>query len=283
MEDLHGKVAVVTGAASGIGRAMTERLVAEGMRVVLADVAPDLDDVVEHLRAGGADAVGVRTDVAVYEEVEALRDAALGTFGAVHLVCNNAGVGSGGVSWELPIEQWRWVIDVDLFGVIHGVKAFLPGLIEQGFGHVVNTASMAGLLSPGFMGPYNVAKHGVVTLTETLHAELQMVAPDVGVSVLCPGWVKTRIHEAERYEQSRAGRADDDEAAAATASMVRDTVEGLIANGLDPDDVAALVLDAVLTRRVYILTHPEWMPMVSARTNRIVTGEPPAIGMLPTD
>lgn len=283
MEELHGKVAVVTGAASGIGRAMAERFVAEGMQVVLADVAPELDDVVEHLRAGGAEAIGVRTDVSVYEEVEALRDATLEAFGAYHLVCNNAGVGSGGASWDLPIEQWRWVIGVDLFGVIHGVKAFLPGLIEQGFGHVVNTASMAGLLSPGFMGPYNVAKHGVVTLTETIYAELQMAAPDVGVSVLCPGWVKTRIHEAERYEQAHAGRVPGDEAAEATASMVRDTVEGLIANGLDPDDVAAMVLDAVLTRRVYILTHPEWMPMVSARTHRIVSGEPPAIGMLPTD
>ena len=283
MEDLAGKVAVVTGGASGIGRAMVERFIAEGMKVVVADVAPDLDAVVGSLREGGADAIGVPTDVSVYEQVEALRDATLEAFGAFHVVCNNAGVGSGGVSWDLPIEQWQWVLGVDLFGVIHGVKAFMPGLVAQGEGHMINTASMAGLLSPGFMGPYNVAKHGVVTLTETLFAELQLAAPDVHVSVLCPGWVKTRIHEAERYEQSRAGRREESEEAAGTAALVRDTIEGLIAGGIAPEDVAELVLDAVRTGRVYILTHPEWLPMASARVKRIVSGEPPSVGSLPSD
>lgn len=275
MDQLDGKVAVVTGGASGIGRAMVDRFIADGMKIVIGDVAPELDDVVAELSGGGADVVGVRTDVSVYEEVEALRDAALEAFGAFHVVCNNAGVGSGGLSWDLPIEQWRWVLGVDLFGVIHGVKAFVPGLIAQGEGHVVNTASMAGLLSPAFMGPYNVSKHGVVTLSETLHAELQLAAPGVGVSVLCPGWVKTRIHEAERYEESHAGRADD-AATAAAASMVRDTVAGLIAGGIEPGDVAEMVHDAIVNRKVYILTHPTWSPMITERTAAIVAGDPPA-------
>ncbi len=281
MQELQGKVAVVTGAASGIGRALVDQFVAAGMKVVLGDVSPDLDAVVAELRAGGADVVGVRTDVSVYEEVEALRDATLDAFGAFHVVCNNAGVGSGGLSWDLPIEQWRWVLGVDLFGVIHGVKAFVPGLVAQGEGHVVNTASMAGLLSAAFMGPYNVSKHGVVTLTETLFAELQMMAPGVGASVLCPGWVKTRIHDAGRYEEATAGRDPDDATAEATAALVRDTVEGLIENGLDPTDVAAQVLDAVRTRRFYVLTHPTWSPMISARTDRIVAGQDPLVGQLP--
>ena len=148
MEELAGKVAVVTGAASGIGRALADQFVADGMKVVLADVEQGaLDTAVAELEAAGAEVVGVRTDVSRFEAVEALRDATLEAFGAVHVVCNNAGVGTGGTSWELGLEEWDWVIGVDLYGVIHGVKAFMPLLVEQGEGHMVNTASMAGTIS----------------------------------------------------------------------------------------------------------------------------------------
>ncbi|MCU1454005.1 MAG: family oxidoreductase [Acidimicrobiales bacterium] len=276
MEELSGKVAVVTGAASGIGLAMVHAFAAEGMRVVLADIeAEALDKAVADLPAG-VEALSMVTDVSKSEEVDRLRDAALERFGAVHVVCNNAGVSSGGKSWEQSVEDWAWVLGVNLWGVIHGVRAFTPLLIEQGEGHIVNTASMAGLTSPPYMGAYNVSKHGVVTLSETLFGELQVEGSAVGVSVLCPGWVNTRIHEADR---NRPGGADA--GGGAMEAGMRDVVAGLLATGLQPTDVADLVVDAVKQRRFYILSHPEWKPMISGRVERIVAEQDPAIGMLP--
>lgn len=283
MEDLHGKVAVVTGGANGIGFAMAEAFAGAGANLVLADVnETELADAVARLTDSGATVSGVPTDVADPASVEALRDAALDTHGAVHLVCNNAGVGGGGLSWDIPIEQYRWVLGVDLFGVINGIRTFVPLLVEQGEGHVVNTASMAGLLSPAFMAPYNIAKHGVVTLSETLFAELASLAPGVGVSVLCPGWVKTRIYDAGRYAPEGASSAPLGGADDATGGFA-DVVKGLVEGGIEPGQVGAQVLDAVLTRRFYILTHPEWMPLVSDRTERTVDGRDPIAGMLPAD
>ncbi len=281
MEQLDGKVAVITGAANGIGLAMARAFAKQGSKLVLADVNGDeLAAAVASLEADGATATGEVTDVSEIEQVEALRDAALGAYGAVHVVCNNAGVGGGGLSWEIPMDQWRWVLGVDLFGVIHGVKTFTPLLVEQGEGHVVNTASMAGLTSPGFMGPYNVSKHGVVTLSETMYGELSMMAPGVGVSVLCPGWVNTRVYDAARY------RTDDEEqseASQAAAEGLMDVVKGLVTSGLDPSVVADQVVDAVLTRRFYILTHPSWNDAITDRTATIVSGENPGPMSLPSE
>ena len=196
-------------------------------------------------------------------------------FGAVHVVCNNAGVSAGGPTWEHSLADWAWVLGVNLWGVIHGVKAFTPTFLAQGEGHVVNTASMAGLTSPPFMSIYNVSKHAVVTLSETMFGELQMSGGQVGVSVLCPGWVNTRIHEAGR------NRPDAVEEPIADEGM-RDMIAGVIASGLDPDDVGRMVAEAVKARRFYILTHPDWKPMISGRVERIVAEEDPVTGLLPT-
>ena len=285
MESVQGKVAVVTGGASGIGRAMATRFAAEGMKVVVADIEKAaLDDAVAALTGSGADAIGVPTDVSDGASVEALRDAAIDHYGSVHVLCNNAGVGSGGLSWMQTVEDWEWVLGVNLWGVIHGIRAFVPGMVERGEGHVVNTASMAGLTSPPMMSIYNVSKHSVVTLSETMFGELAMMGSEVGVSVLCPGWVNTRIHEAGR---NRPGGPATGEAVTAEqaeqADMFRTALEGLIAGGLDPADVADLVLDAVRTKRFYILTHPDWKPMISGRVDAILAEQDPPFAFLPSD
>ncbi len=280
MDELSGKVAVVTGAASGIGLALAQAFAAQGMGVVMADVEADvLDKAIADLPEG-TDALAVRCDVSVGAEVDALRDAAVERFGAVHVVCNNAGVSTGGPVWQQSLDDWEWVLGVNLWGVIHGIRAFTPLLIEQGEGHIVNTASMAGLTSPPFMGIYNVTKHAVVTLSETLFADLALAeASGVGVSVLCPGWVRTRIHEAGRNRPDVAPESPQAAADAGLASFVGQ----LIANGLAPDDVASMVVDAVRSRRFYVLTHPEWKPMIANRVAAIVDGTDPVVAGLPTD
>ena len=243
MDELEGKVAVVTGAASGIGLALATRLAAEGMQLVLGDVeAPALDAAASALRDGGAEVEAVVTDVSVAGDVDALGRAAIDRFGALHLAVNNAGVSGGGLSWEIPLETWDWILGVNLRGVIHGLRAFVPRIIESGGGHVVNTASMAGLTSPPFMGPYNVSKHGVVTLSETLYQELQLTHPEVGVTVVCPGWVRTRIHEADRNRPPASRVVPDGQEGAAG---LRDIVTSLIEGGLDPAEVADMVVAAV--------------------------------------
>lgn len=287
MDELTGKVAVVTGGASGIGLALGRAFAAEGMSIVLADIEADaLDKAVADLPEG-TEVEAVVCDVSDAAEVEALRDRALDRFGAVHVVCNNAGVSAGGPVWEQSLDDWRWVLGVNLWGVIHGVRTFAPLMIEQGDGHIVNTASMAGLISAPFMGAYNVSKHAVVTLSETLFADLRFAgAEGVGVSVLCPGWVQTRIHEAGRNRPGPAieaggGAGSDAEAVVAEAPDFADFVGTLIAGGLAPADVARQVVDAVRARHFYVLTHPEWVPMVTNRTDRIAAGEDPGTATLP--
>jgi NAD(P)-dependent dehydrogenase (short-subunit alcohol dehydrogenase family) len=259
---------------------MATRFAGAGMRVVLADVEKTaLDEAVAEIGATGAEAVGVPTDVSDPAAVEALRDAALDRFGSIHLACNNAGVATGGKVWEQTLEDWQWVMGVNLWGVIHGVRTFVPVMLRQGEGHVVNTASMAGLTSPPFMGIYNVTKHGVVTLSETLHSELALETADVGVSVLCPGWVNTRIAEADR---NRPGQSTLDAAAGeGDTAMFREVLNNFISTGLDPAQVADQVLAAVQERRFYVLTHPDWKPMIANRVDNIVNERAPLLAMLP--
>ena len=268
MEQIAGRVAVITGAASGIGRAVAMACVAGGMKVVLADIeAAPLAAAVDELAASGAEVLGVPTDVRSETAIRALADAALDRFGAVHLVHNNAGVVTAGAIDELTIEAWRWVLDVDLWSVIHGVSVFLPILKAQGVGHIVNTASTAGLQAGRSIAPYNVAKFGVVALTETLRMEV--AGTGVGASVLCPGAINTRIVDAERNRP-----ADVPASAGAAADGFRDrSGELLRTRGLDPSDVAALVLDAVRTDRFWIITHPRWIDVLAERVEGMRTGE----------
>ena len=275
MEQFEGKVAVVTGAASGIGKALATAFADVGMKIVLADVeAAALEVAAEELRSSGADVFAVTADVAQAADVDRIGAAAMDVFGALHVACNNAGVSGGGLSWEIDLETWRWILDVDLWGVIHGVHTFTPLIIASGGGHIVNTASMAGLTSNPGMGPYNVAKHGVVTLSETLSVELQMTHPEVGVSVLCPGWVRTRINESERNRPDLVGVEEVEETDAGLLAM-KEMVNTWIAEGLQPAHVASLVIDAIRENRFYVLTHPEWQGMISDRIDRMLSGANP--------
>lgn len=276
MEQLTGKVAVVTGGASGIGRALADRFATEGMKVVLADVEdPGLEAAVEELRASGAEAIGVHTDVSVAADVVHLRDAALQAFDAVHVVCNNAGVGAGGPIWTVPLESWRWILGVNLWGVIHGVHVFTPLLVDQGEGHIVNTASAAGILSAPYLGPYVTTKHAVVALSESL--ALDLAGTGVGVSALCPMWVRTRIHESFRNAPPEVLDAEQgrDLSIADRLSLLASFVE----SGLDPAVVAEQVAQAVRANRFYVLPHPTVKAAAVERARRIADGEAPAMSV----
>jgi NAD(P)-dependent dehydrogenase (short-subunit alcohol dehydrogenase family) len=275
VQDLKGKVAVVTGAASGIGNAVATRLAGEGMKVVLADIEEGpLADAEKKLADDGASVLAVPTDVTKADQMDALAEKTFATFGTAHVVHNNAGVATGGPMWTLTEADWQWVLGVNLWGVIHGVRVFVPRLVEQGEGHVVNTASMAGLTSAPMMGPYNVSKHGVVTLSETLAAELALHGSPVKVSVLCPGWVNTRINEADRNRPPELQPPDG--ADTSMAEMGRQLLDGLLKSGLQPSEVASRVLDAIREERFYILTHPEMTPMIQQRMEDVVQGRNPA-------
>ncbi len=273
MKELRGKVAVITGGASGIGRAVAERAATEGMKLVLADIeeAP-LKLTADALTASGAEVEAVPTDVSDGSDVEALRDRALERFGAIHLVHNNAGVGVGGPLWTVSEADWRWILGVNLWGVVHGIRTFVPLLIDQGEGHIVNTASVAGLTSPGFLGPYNATKHAVTTISETLYRDLRATGSSVGVSVLCPGFVRTGIGDSERNRPQWAPAPDDDPA----ADVLRDVVHQLVAGGIAPSEVADRVLDAVRTDTFYILTHDDSRQMVETRMGDILEGRSPS-------
>jgi len=271
VRELREKVAVITGAASGIGRAVAERCAGAGMKVVLADVEESALVAAERaFKDAGADVLGVRTDVSRADDVEALAGRAVERFGAVHLVHNNAGVAAGGLMWELPLADWKWVLGVNLWGVIHGVRTFVPLMLAQGDeGHVVNTASLAGLTSTPFLGPYSVSKHGVVTLSETLLKELAMQGAKVKVSVLCPGLVRTRIGESGRNRPAQLEHERDDDASAVDA-MSSGAFQQLVEAGMDPAAVADQVLEAVRQERFWVLTHPELDQAIRSRADDIL-------------
>ena len=274
MESLKDKVAVVTGAASGIGLSMARAFGHREMKVVLADIeAAQLEAARAELAEAGIEAVALSCDVSDPAAVEALRDGAVEAFGTVHVVCNNAGVGAGGPLWEIPLPKWKWVFGVNFWGVVHGISAFVPLLLAQGEGHVVNTASAAGLVTVPFMGPYTTSKHAVVALTEALSMELALAGGTVGASVLCPMWVKTRIAESERNAPGEVLASEG----AGAAGFGADLVAGLVAGGMEPDDVAAQVVSAIEESRFYVLPHEEVKQGVKARSERIERGEAPVL------
>lgn len=279
MKDVAGKIAVITGAASGIGRGMAESFAAAGMKIVLADVDADrLGMVARELEKTGAEVLPVKTDVSRQDQVDALARSALDAFGAVHVVCNNAGVAHGGVpTWESTLHDWEWIVGVNLMGVVHGVRTFTPILLEQGEGQIVNTASMAGLISGGGNALYGVTKHAVVALSEALFNELAAQgASRVRVSVLCPGWINTQILESSQRNQPEAVRHHlPQDRTSPEAEIRRKLVESMLASGLDPRLVGDLVLDAIREERFWILTHPQWKSMIRHRLENILEERDP--------
>ena len=270
MNEFPGKVAVITGAASGIGRAIAVRAAHEGMRLVLADIeAGPLEQTAAALRATGAEVLAVPTDVSRAEEVAALAERTVATYGAVHLLFNNAGVATGGPIWERPLAEWEWVMGVNLWGVVHGVRSFVPLMLAQeDSGYIVNTASIAGLVTAPALGIYTVTKHAVVALSEILAAELAQRDAHITVSVLCPSWVQTRIIEAGRNRpaiiQNAAASGDSDDLARSAA------IRQLVDSGLPPEQVAAEVFAAIREERFYILTHPESKEWIRRRMENIL-------------
>ena len=275
MKEFKGKVAVITGAASGIGRALAERCVQEGMKVVLADVEVEtLRRTEESMKAAGATVLAVRTDVSQARDVEALAEKTLEAFGAVHLLCNNAGVATEAAIWESTLAAWEWVMGVNLWGVIHGVRVFVPIMLAQDTEcHIVNTASMAGLISGPGLGVYKVTKHGVVALSETLYHELAERGAKVSVSVLCPGIVNTRITESARNRPGHlltAGPLDP------AAGARWETLRQLVPAGMPPGQVADVVVLALRKDQFYIFTHPEGKEAVRTRMEDILQERNPS-------
>ena len=273
MKDLAGRVAVVTGGASGIGRGVAVRFAAESMRVVVADVEePPLHDTVRAIQAAGGEAIAVICDVASWPSVEALRDACTNAYGPADVLCNNAGVAATGTMAELSLESWEWCLGVNLWGVIHGCRAFLGAMIERGSGHIVNTASILGHLSSAGLGPYNVSKHGVVAISETLHAEMLAESTGVGVTCLCPGLVSTNILESERNRPERLrdhptldGAWDSDVVAGSAESEARAAIRDLYAQALRPSEVADIVLRAILAEELWLFTDGDFDAAIAAR------------------
>jgi len=270
-----GRVAVVTGAASGIGLGLSERFAAEGMRVVMADVEePALTKAAAEVAATGASVLPVVTDVSDRAAVEALRDAALAEFGAVHVVCNNAGVGGPhGPLWECPPGEWDWVLGVNLEGVMNGVRTFMPVLLAQETGHLLNTSSIFGVFA-GTLGPYGVSKHAVAALTETLYFNLKSLGvTHVGVSVLCPSAVRTNFGTSSRNRPAWAGPPVVRDAAEQSSAERFDQLSAL---GASPAQVAGIVVDGIRSGRFYILTSDNRHEPVLRRGEEIVAGGPPA-------
>lgn len=279
MKNFHNRVAVITGAASGFGREFAIIGARLGMRLVLADVQQEaLAATAAELEAQGAQVLAMPCDVRKGEQVEALAQAAMVRFGAVHLVFNNAGVGAGGLVWESTQADWEWVLGVNLWGVIHGVRVFTPLMLacaknDPDFeGHIVNTASMAGLLNPPTMGVYNVSKHAVVSLTESLYHDLDLVGAPIGASVLCPYFVQTGISQSDR------NRPDDVPASAPTASQIASqaTMAKAVSSGkVSATEVAERTFAAIAEKQFYIYSHPGALGNVQKRMEDIVAGSNP--------
>lgn len=281
MQNFSGKTAVITGAASGIGLAMAHRFGAAGMNLVLGDVEHNaLDAATAELTDAGYEVAAMQLDVSDFDGIVAFEAFARESFGNVHVLCNNAGVGAGGPVSDLDnLDLWKWTIDIDLWGVIYGCKVFLSGMIEHGEeAHIVNTASMAGHLSAPMMGPYNIAKYGVVALSETMSKEMQMMRTKVGVSVLCPAFVATKIASSDRNVPDEIREAHDIPDPEADSVGMRRKMEELVALGLPADGVAEAVYTAVADDKFWILTHPETANDITERARQIVEGVNPPPG-----
>ncbi len=281
MKQFDGRVAVITGAGSGLGREFANTAASLGMKLVLADVdAEALERASDELQARGAEVLAMVADVRKCAHVEELADAAMIRFGGVHLLFNNAGVGTGGLIWESSEADWEWVLGVNLWGAIHSIRIFTPLMLESarrdpGYeGHIVNTASMAGLLNPPAMGVYNVSKHAVVALSETLYHDLRLVDSPIQASVLCPYFVPTGIAHAEAHRPHElVNHAAPTASQAAALAMIDKAVDG---GKLSAADVARIAFDGIRDGRFYIYTHPQVLGGVAERFDAILNGKPPA-------
>jgi NADP-dependent 3-hydroxy acid dehydrogenase YdfG len=274
--NLNGAVAVITGAASGMGLALAHRFSEAGCRVALADIEESaLASAAADLQAGAGEALTVTTDVSDAASMDALRSAVLDRFDRVDLLFLNAGVGGGGAIETLTTADWEWVLGVNLWGVIHGLRVFLPDMIERDSGYIVNTASIAGHTSYSRMAPYNASKHAVVTISETLHAELHQSGSRVGVSVLCPGVVNTNIVDSDRNRPEHLQDPLIDEAKAAAGEFIRSATREAYSQALDPAAVANMVHDAIGRRQFYIWTDDLFTGAIARRHTDIQTGRNP--------
>ena len=281
MEELEGKVAVITGAASGIGLGMATRFAEAGMKVVMVDIEqPVLDKAVAALRNAEYDVFGVVADVSHQESMEELAREAIREYGAVHVLCNNAGVTTGAIGvaggpiWELPQEDWDWVYGINFWGVLHGLRAFVPLMLEQGDEcHIVNTASIAGFNPAGSI--YGATKKGVVSVSETLVAQLAMAEASIGVTVLCPSWVRTEIGNSSR---NRTGQFKDTLMGAdvpeGSRAMTR-VMTAAVRDGQDPLDIGDMVVDAIKQNRFYLFTDHIWDDAIEMRPGYVLAGTPP--------
>lgn len=272
MKEFKNKVAVITGAASGIGRGLAEHCAREGMKVVLADVEQEaLRRAEQELHSIGATVLAVLTDVSKASEVKALAQKTLNTYGGVHLLFNNAGVGAGSTIWESSLADWEWVLGVNLWGVIHGLRVFVPIMLAQDVEcHIVNTASIAGLVSYFPSATYQVAKHAVVALSEQLYFSLTQRGAKVKTSVLCPGGVNTQIVDAERNRPVELRNPDPDKPLNPVYEAVRQYLYQLVQAGISPGKVAEHVFNAIREDKFYILTHPEFKPAIQSRMEDIL-------------
>jgi NAD(P)-dependent dehydrogenase (short-subunit alcohol dehydrogenase family) len=277
MNDYKGKVAVITGGASGFGLEFARVGAARGMKLVLADVQQDaLDSARAELEAAGAEVLAMRCDVRTAEAVQALADATMARFGAVHLLFNNAGVGAGGLIWENTEADWEWVLGVNLWGVIHGMRIFTPLMLacaqkDPSYqGHIVNTASMAGLLNAPTMGIYNVSKHAVVSLSESLYQDLKLVDAPIGASVLCPYFVPTGISHSHRNRPEDVQNTPAPPTASQRAAQAMS--EKAVSSGkVSAADVAGMTFEAIDAGQFYIYSHPQALANVQQRMEEIVT------------
>jgi len=279
MKSFKGRTAVITGAASGFGLETARVAAREGMNVVMADVQADaLDAAAAEIAGLGAQVLAQRVDVSKAAEVDALAAATFARFGAPHFVFNNAGVGAGGLVWETSLRDWDWVLGVNVMGVVHGVRTFVPAMLDAaradaGYeGHVVNTASMAGLLNPPNMGVYNVSKHAVVSLSETLHQDLALVTDQVSASVLCPYFVATGISHSERNRPQAEG-APLTRSQQIQQAMIQKAVG---AGKVSAAQVAQFVFDALRERRFYVFSHPHALRNVQSRMEDILGARNPS-------
>lgn len=268
MQEFTDRVAVITGGASGIGLGMARALAARGMRLSIADLdEATLAAAVAEFEAAGVEVIGTTVDVSDLDSVQRLADVTMERFGQVNVLCNNAGVGIPTSARNMKLKDWKWIIDVDLWGPIYGVNVFLPLIEASGEGHVNSTSSMAGLISSGMMGAYNVAKHGVVALMAATERELRAKGSPITASVLCPGPINTNI--SRNSVQFRPGgakpKADGDK-----AGKMASNIQASLEQGMHPDEVGELVAEAIATDKFWVLTHPRWAKAVQKQLDAMV-------------